>query len=241
MAAIVNNSAKVFSNGNVTNLSTASFAIGGSNRVLYVAVGSGAGTPIPPVSVKWGGSGGTALTQVSTTLNAGGNGRVSLWRLTAPAATSSTVYVDWGTNQDETLIIAVAVEDADQTTPNGTIATATGNATSPTVNATAVVGDLVLDFTFFLDGNGNAMTFTVGSGQTSLQEIDGADLNFEGMAASRETAAGTSVTMDWTIGGASLGNTDWGSYAFAVNGGGAPPASTSLSARRRNTALMLQF
>lgn len=223
MAAAVFGSTKKFAADNVSTLESDSFTVGGANRVLYAFVSSGAGSPVAPTSVKWGGSGGTALTQLSTTLTVSSFGRLSLWRLIAPAATSSTIYADWGGNQDERFIIGVAVEDADQSTPNGTVATATGTNLTPSVAAASVSGDLVLDGVFFLDTAGGAKTLLAGAGQTSLQEIEGADTGYEGTGASRETASGASTTMSWTINSAPID--EWGIFAFAVNaatGGGGP-------------------
>lgn len=233
MAALVNNSAKVFSTGNVSSLSITSFAVGGANRILYVFVASGAGSPTAPTDVKWGGSGGTALTQIGTTLSVGSFGRTSVWRLIAPTATTDDVYVDWGANQDETFIMAVAVEDADQSTPNGTVATGTGTSANILATAAAVVGDLVLGSGFFLDLSGSGCTLAVAGGQTALQEIEGADTNYEGLATSRLTAAGTSVAMSWTISGSGASTSDWGAFALAVNaagGGGGGPTVKPLSA-----------
>ena len=217
MAAVRDNSVEAFSASAATTLETATFAVGGSNRVLYVFVATGAGTPVDPSAVKWGGSGGTSLAQISTTLNVSANGKFSVWRLIAPTAQTSTVHVTWGSSQDERLIIAVSVKDADQTTPNGTVATATGTSASPSVAAASVSGDYVLSGGFWLDDAGSSRTVAVDASETSIQEIEGADVVFEGMWASEETAAGTSTTMSATI----SGSEEWGMFAFAVNGAAA--------------------
>ena len=222
MAATVVDSVAVGAADNIATLETGSLTVSGSNRVLWVHVGSGAGTPVDPTSVKWGGSGGTSLTQISTTLDVGSNEKISVWRLISPAATSSTVYVTWPSAQDERWIIAVAVQDADQTTPNGTVATATGTSNTPSVAATSTSGQLVLDFVSFLDTGSD--TLTVGAGQTQLENIaGGAFSSFEGSASSTETASGSSTTMSWTISDVSVNG--WGIFAFAINdasGGGGP-------------------
>src|SRR5690348_8551656 len=116
MAALIDNSIKEFKTDNLSTLETASFAVAGSNRVLYVFVATGAGSPTAPTAVKWGGSGGTSLTQIGTTLTVSAFGRFTVWRLIAPTAQTSTVHVTWSGNQDERLMIAVSVKDADQTT-----------------------------------------------------------------------------------------------------------------------------
>lgn len=218
MAAVITDTVAIGAADNTSSLTTGSLTSGGSNRVLYVAVGSGAGTPTDPTGVKWGGSGGTSLTQLGSTLNLGANCKWSLWRLIAPTAQSSTVYASWAGNQDERWIIAAAVEDADQTTPNNTVATATGTAaTNPTVAATSVSGDLVLDFVAFLNGGGQSLTLTADASQAELEDLGGGTGigPYEGAAASSETAAGSSTTMSWTI--STTNARDWGIFAFAVN------------------------
>jgi hypothetical protein len=217
MAATVFVSSAIGAADNTTTLQTSAFTAGGSNRVLYVLAGSGAGTPVDPSAVKWGGSGGTSLTKLGATLDMGSNAKASLWRLIAPATGSNTVHVTWGSAQDERWVIAVQVQDADQTTPNNTVATATGTNAAPTVSATSVAGDLVLDFVSFLDIGGQSFGLT-DDVPDSLQELDnGTGIGpFEGAGASRETAAGTSTTCSWTAGGTLAGG-GWSIFAFAVN------------------------
>lgn len=223
MAALYDNSVEAFSASASTTLESAAFTIGGANRVLYVFVATGAGTPVIPSAVKWGGSGGTSLTQISSTLDHHANGKFSLWRLIAPAAQSGTVHVTWPAAQDERYFIAYSAQDADQTTPNGTVAAATGNSTTPSAAADSASGDLVICGTTFLDTGGAADTLS--TADTSRQEIEGADLSFEGMGVAEKTATGASTTMSWTISNAM----PWGIYVLAINGvsggggGGAAP------------------
>lgn len=214
MAAVYDNSVEAFSASASTTLETASWAVGGSNRYLLVFVGSGAGTPVDPSAVKWGGSGGTSLTQKGSTLNMGTNAKWSCWELIAPTAQTSTVHVTWGSSQDERWIIAISFTTTDQTTPTRTVATATGTSTAPSVNATSVSGDLVVDGVAFLDTDGGSRTLTVGASQTSRQEIEGADLVYEGAGVSTEAATGTSTTMSWSMSGS--GGRPWATFAMAL-------------------------
>lgn len=245
MAALIDNSLSANTAAAATTYESASFTVSGSNRVLYVFVASGAGTPVAPTSVKWGGTGGVALTQLSTTITvpAAGAGRHSVWRLIAPASGASTVFVTWSAGQDEAFIVIVSVKDAHQTTPEGTIAQATqANSYAPTVNATTVSGDLVIDNCFFISSNTDNKTFTVGSGQTLITKQDGNALvtgGYEGISSSSETATTTSTTMSYSIGG-SASNIDTSIFAFAVNAAGAAP-STSYKMARRNVELLLHF
>lgn len=225
MQAVYDNSVEAFNNVAATTLESASFAVGGSNRVLYVFVATGAGTPVAPSAVKWGGSGGVSLSQIGTTIDHHANGKFSLWRLIAPAAQTATVHVTWPSAQDERYFIAYAAKDADQTTPNNTVAQASGSSNTPSVAATSVAGDLVICGATFLDTGGTSETLS--TTDTSRQEIEGADLVFEGMGVSEKTATGTSTTMSWTISDPD----PWGIFALAINGaaaGGYTPRATLL-------------
>lgn len=223
MAASVESSVSTTSLTSGTTFSSSSYTIAGANRVLYVLVGSGAGTPVAPSSVKWGGSGGTSMTQIGTTIDISIYGKISVWRLIAPTATTSTIYVTWGSSQDEKWLIGVNVQDADQTTPNNTVAQATGTSTTPSVNATSTSGQLVLDFMSWMDLGNNSRTVTVGASQTSIKEVEGATLGYEGAGSSYETATGASTTMSWTISGA-VDNT--GIYAFSINDASGSPTTS---------------
>lgn len=217
-SATYDNSAKGSGTGGATARSTNSFAIAGSNRVLYVFVGTGAVTPQIPTSVKWNTT--ESLTQIGTTIIST-DGRFTLWRLIAPTATTGTVDVAWSGSQDEQLVIAISVKDCDQATPNNTVAQAgpTTGSTAATVNATSVSGDLVIDGCFFVDTSSSSFTLAPSGGQTSRQEIEGAATVSEGLGVSTLTATGTSTTMPWTISGIPL--TDgWSMFAFATNGAG---------------------
>lgn len=225
MPALYDNSVEAFNNVAATTLESASFAVGGSNRVLYVFVATGAGTPVDPSAVKWGGSGGVSLSQIGTTIDHHANGKFSLWRLIAPAAQTATVHVTWPSAQDERYFIAYSAKDADQTTPNNTVAQASGSSNTPSVAATSVSGDLVICGATFLDTGGTSETLS--TTDTSRQEIEGADLVYEGMGVSEKTATGTSTTMSWTISDAD----PWGIFALAINGaaaGGYTPRATLL-------------
>jgi hypothetical protein len=228
VVASVDNSAKGSLTGGADNCSTASFALGGSNRVLYALVMASAGTPLVPDQVKWQGSGGTALTQVSTTMDLPSGGgafwKVSLWRLIAPTAATDTVYVHFASTIDEIGVIAVSFKDADQTTPNGTIVVnqGTGNG-NVTATASGTSGDIVAGFMAFGDQNGNSLT--ISTTQTSLQEIEGATLQYEGLGANWTTSSGTTQAMTWTVSGTPATG-GWGEYAFYVNAAGAGGGSS---------------
>lgn len=240
MAAAFESSAKNSSLVPSTTISSASFTLAGTNKVLYVLAGASSGSPITPSAVKWGGSGGVSLTQVGSSLSLGAFTNISIWRLINPTSQTSTVHVTWGAAQDETWVIAANFQGVDQTTPNGTVATSTGAVSAAiTVNATSTAGQLVVDFQSWLDLGNNGRTATVGAGQTSIEEIEGPTLGYEGAGASYETAAGTSTTMSWALSG-TVDN--WGTFAFALNdAGGGGGGSASLIAKRQLSQLPALF
>lgn len=209
MAALVDNSGKASSNsGDQTVLESGSYTIAGDNRVLYVAVCSGANTPTNPTGVKWGGSGGTALTQLGSTIDVGSNWKISLWRLIAPTATSSTVYATWGASNDERWMFFISVKDADQTTPNGTVATNTGTDQTPDCNVSGTSGDLLIDFAMVGD-----QTSSWSTAHTKLQELTGST-NWINGACGNATATGASTALSWTLGYA---GSSWSIFGLAIN------------------------
>lgn len=217
MPAAYDNSAQANNTTGVSTLTSGSFAVAGVNRVLYVLAG-GADSGVSDVSgVKWGGAGGVALTKLGATQNISTVEKISLWRLIAPAASTSTVVVTYAGANAVVWLLAISVQDANQSTPEGTVATGSGTNASPTVNATSTNGDLILDFMSWLDTAASGRTISVGPGQTSRQEIEGATLLSQaGAACSTETAAGVSTTMSWTMSGAP--SDGWATFAFQVNG-----------------------
>jgi len=222
-APVYDNSVKVSSASNVASLTSASWTIAGSNRYLVASANSAAGTTVDPTSVKWGGSGGTDLSKrgASLTYNSAIR-RMSCWTLLAPTAQSSTLYCLWPSNQDNTCLMGVSAADVDQSTPTGTIASATGATSTPTVNATTVADDFVVDMVGAWS-DGNDPQLTVGAGQTSRQEEEGASFVDDAWGMSTEVATGTSTTMSWTTGGVGQ---EWGIYAVPlkpVSATGRPP------------------
>lgn len=235
-AAVFDTSVSYSSTSAATTHTTAAMTISSAaDRVLYVKVATGAGTPQIPTAVKCGGSGGTACTQISTTLSPT-NGKHTLWRLIAPPTGSQTIYASWATGQDEVLITAETWTNADQVTPNGTVITgvnASGTNFTPSVAAASIAGDMVSDSLFVISSNTDSKTLTVGAGQTSIQEIEGlATGGYEDLGASYETASGTSTTMSWSIGGTSS-NLESTMFAFAINGASSSASATSSRRKKR--------
>lgn len=198
MALAYDNGVTVSSASNVSSLTSASWTISGSNTYLAAQIGSGAGTPVAPNACKWGGSGGTALTQVGSTQTFNTYFKHSVWELVGATAQSSTMYCSWPSNQDETALLAVSYTGVDQTTPKGTVATNQAETSaSPTVTVTSVSGDVVVGFCYFANSNGGVTSLT--SSQTERKKIVTiGGLGYEALSIADTTASGTSTVMTWT-------------------------------------------
>lgn len=228
MAAPTYDNSASTSGHTVSSLTSASWTIGGSNRYLVGMVHNASGTPasVDPSAMRWGGSGGTLMTKQGSTLQYNGTiRRLSCYTLLAPTAQSSTLYALWSANQENVAISGVSANGVDQTTPLGTVASATGTTATPTVNATTVADDFVVDMTGVW-GDGVNPTITVGGGQTSRQEIEGGTYSpDDAVGQSTEVATGTSTTMSWTTAG---GVAAWAIFAVPlkpVAAGGNPEGS----------------
>lgn len=237
MAIAFDNAASTSSASNVASLTTASWTIAGSDRILMGGIASGAGSPADPTTMKWGGSGGTALTKRGSTVNIGSFGKASQYSLVAPAAASQTLYGEWPSNQDETVIGGVSYTGVDQVTPHGTQATATGSDATPSVNVSSAAGEVVSDVVFHVDVLGITTGITAGTGQTYRVEIDQVGGgSFESFGMSEEAGAGT-VTMSHAIAGPS--SPDWGILGIPLKpaAGGAADAVPQVWAQYRRRHL----
>lgn len=217
MPAAYDNSVQANSTAGVANITSGAFTLGGVNRCAYVmALCADAGVS-DATEVRMDNSAGTLFTKQGASLSISTVMKLSLWRLIAPASGSHPIFMKAAAANAVMALIAVNYQDCDQTNPNGTIVTASGTNATPSANVPSAVGQLVADFLGWLDTAASGRTITVGSGQTSRQEIEGATLLSEaGAASSTEVATTTSTTMDWTMSGAP--SDGWATFAFALNG-----------------------
>jgi hypothetical protein len=177
-----------------TTYTSGSFAIAtGTNSVLVVSVAIKRGDPgaTPVVTgVKWGGSGGTALT--SAILNGIGNyDEISIWYLVAPTVQTSTVYISCATEYEQIVFAATVWDGAAQTsTFSGAVGLDSGWGTSfPLTAISSAVGDLVIDSMLAASGMG-AMT----CGQTQDANVAGAQITL----GQSNKAGAASVVMSWS-------------------------------------------
>lgn len=141
---------------------------------------------------------GVALTKIGEVPWTSGQGVISVWRLLNPAAGSHTVAITH--NGDLPVVYtAVSLSGVHQTTPEGTVVTASGSSATASATVTSAGGELVVDFAAVDQDNG--ATATVGSGQTQRTNVSSAlglqFLDVLGLV-STEPGAG-SVTMDWSL------------------------------------------
>jgi hypothetical protein len=105
--------------------------------------------------------------------------------------------------------VAVVLYRVDQTTPVDAETTGTGSSTTPSIAATSDENDLVVDF---MAQEGSPGSASEGAGQTKNGDTF-PDTVANCLAASRETAGGSSTTMSWTTDT----DDDWASIAIPVN------------------------
>lgn len=226
MAAPIVNTSDLVATGSTSTPASNSITIGGSNRVLYVFLMLADNTPTSVSSVSWSGGGGESLTAYADSGTVQTFLRTYVYRKIAPTATTGTVSVTLGASQSQIGLFTVAIEDCDQTTPDGGVTFANGNGVSPdpTVTVSSAAGKLVVDF---LQRVGASQT--VGSGQTQLQQSAFGAVDFAG---SREAGA-ASVSMSWTDGAGGTGsNWEWLIGALSLNevsGGGGGGSANAIA------------
>lgn len=166
---------------------------GPGNRVLVFGLGNRFDETAATVVSDIGG----ALTKVIRHPN-GTAQSAELWILKNPAVGTHTVTCTTTNSPARMRGSVVTLFGVDQVTTTRTPATFNGNATTPTVTATTVAGDVVLDV---LAGKAPVGSLTVGAGQTLLDSDIGDDTtNAVVYGFSLEEATGTSTAMSWTRG-----------------------------------------
>lgn len=208
-----------------STLTSGAFTIAGSDRLLlgFMAAAASSGRATHS-EMRRGNSGGTLLTQIGSTLDVGTGGRLSTWRLIAPAAASDTIYGLLSDSDDEVAIGGVSYTGVDQTTPVGTPVTNTGTIVGSasgnmTVAVTTVSGDVVVA-AFWVVATTAANPDLTPNGTptpTGRYDIETTQLGFEALQVQEVVATGTSTTVScqYSSGGAFSG--DWGVIAFVVN------------------------
>jgi hypothetical protein len=217
------------SSAGTTTLTSGSWTIAGSDRLLLGVIATGDVTAATHSGMDHPAAGG-ALASVSN-LAIGTHARLSLWRLIAPAAAANTTKGTWGSSQGEAAIGGVSYTGVDQATPLGTPVTNTGTVTSSTafsasVNVTTVVGDLVFAVVFFHDTASQVnVAVAVAGGATGRYDIEGTQIGgFGALQCMELVATSTTTTMQADFSAATNMQGHWGIIAAVVinaaSGGG---------------------
>lgn len=146
----------------------------GSNRLAVAFLCVGAGSVAAHSSVAWGGA---SFTQRNSSLDVGGNGRMSCWYLKEadfPASATGTVVGTMASGQDEVVLFVYIMNDVDQTSPfrNASMTTNTGSGTNAaSLTITSNAADLAVAACWGVDGSADNTGIGVVTG-TSRQEAD---------------------------------------------------------------------
>lgn len=172
-APVITSSVNKAATSTATPGATASLVSGGVNRALYCAVLMSDGSPGGVTSVTWSGGGGETLTSIYDSGVVQSFLRLHIYRRIAPTAATGTLTPVLAAATSEIGIFGWAVEDVDQTTPNGTIAavngTGSGNAASGTI--ASATGETIIDIIGrFTNGPMPVDPASIGTGQTVLSQ-----------------------------------------------------------------------
>lgn len=188
------------SNAEANNVSSVSWShtCTGSERALFVHGGGwdASGFDISAVTYN-----AVALTQVGQSALSSGNDRCEIWRLIAPATGANTIAVTFASAGHFGVIGGYSVTGCDQTTPEGTFASATGSSTTPSVTVSSASDEIVIDALAHDGTNHTTTTMTADSGRTESFNTEVAGPSGEIAAGSRDVSPAGSEAMDWTLDG----------------------------------------
>lgn len=181
--------------GNGVSTRTVSLAATGSDRIAILVVRWFSGThSTVTVTVD-----GNAVTQIGSTYEYTGDTRfrVAMYRYLAPPTSAVNYVATWPGNVDDAGLGVVTYTGVDQTTPiNGSLGTAEGSSTGPSLTISSATGELVVATA---NGMYPANSLAEDAGQT--ERIYQAPWGGNGNAFSVcEEAGAASVTQSWTQG-----------------------------------------
>ena len=164
----------------------------GSDRILVVDVTVKSGSATDPVaSVTYGGQNLTLLGSAVLP----NNESADIWYLLAPSVGTANVVVNL-TGSCHFVASSTDYFGVNQTTPFGTLVTATGNSFTPSVTLTSAAGQLVVDS---LITQGSALSITpTGPGQTQLWSQTTGTSAGDALGGGSYQNGAASVTMSWT-------------------------------------------
>lgn len=194
MSVAIDNSSSSAIKEDVSSITFTSHTIAGADRCLVVCV-----TWVNPAfetNVSGVTYGGVAMTSAGAAVSIDDGfsfSKSQIWRLINPADGPGDVVATFSDVGNYGNTGAMSFTGVHQTIPLGTLATATGTSTGPSVAVSAATGDMVIDA---MSSYGGA-TATAGASQTGFFSAVSASLH---RGAGSTEAGDTSVTMSWTLG-----------------------------------------
>lgn len=184
----------------ITTHTTANFTITGSDITL-TACGQGQdNSPNYPTSVKWGGSGGTAMTDAgANVLVTGAALTTSLWYLGSLSTDTKTVYVLYGASQSRIGVGLISMTGT-SATPLGAVNTnlSTTYSSGATVSLTTTSANSLIVGGMAYNAGSAGITST-GTGQTSRYTGEVlANHGFEGSTQTTTSTASYTTSYTWT-------------------------------------------
>lgn len=181
---------------------TTDWTISGTNRILIAAMCWADSSPTNYSEIRWGGSGGTLLTQIGSTLAIGSFHRVALAYLINPSAATQKLWGQLTGAQNEFCVGGISFKGVHQSSPLGTEATNSGTGTgstfSSTVNVSSASGELVVAVSIggSTAGGTSSCTVTVGAGQSATDRWEEENMGGGFSAGTMSTEGGAAtVTM----------------------------------------------
>jgi hypothetical protein len=219
----------VSESGNGTNDLTFSHTVVDDGNYLYVVITNDYFSNDPVSGVTYNGD---AMTQIGRADNTTGEVEVCIYRLANPdTGGAHDVVVSVPSSSGWIRAYAVSIV-ADDTTPNGTVATATNFTATPSVSPGSDEGDLVIGGCMIWDSSPAGVGLTSGAGQVAIWDQVGYDPSFgeDSFAGSIEYGATTSTTHSYTASD-SNGQTAIAAVAlkFGTPGGGGTDHDLPLS------------
>lgn len=189
----------------------------GSNRLLllYIGIGDNEASRITDGTPTYGGQ---SMTRIGSGADDGAWSGADWWYLKESgiaAASNTTISIDTvrgADTFDQIGVMAVCLENVDQTTPVDGVQTSTGNATSGGVTITSATGDMAI-----AGLSNDAVSVDTSGNQTSLFEVETGPGDSTHTAQRADGAASVSMTWSWAASGAQ----PFAANGFNVNASGA--------------------
>ena len=188
----------------------------GSDRLMLVGV-SIAQVSVETVSSITYNGGAQSLSPRGSINSPGGQIRVEIWSLVAPAAVTADVVVNFSSPAaDGAMIGVMTFTGVDQTTPLGTFAPASANTGgSASVDVSSAVGELV----FGVLGVDDVVDYNLAPGPGQTPEKWDLALNAGNGGGSTEASAAPTVATSWTW----LGDDEWAVAGISIKSAAAGP------------------